>query len=468
MRRRIFVLAGACGLGSAWGCGNESREAATGEDSLTTLTATAGVTATDGDSGGDPTKADDPDDPRLDVGDGETGSQGGDCPGGGGMMGDEPEFSYIWIANSPEQTVSKIDTRTGEELGRYRTGPPEQLEPSRTSVNLYGDVAVSNRGSQFGGPGGITKIVAREEDCSDTNGNGVIDTSTGPADVKAWGQDECVRWNVALPSADYQSGARPTAWEGSVGNDGCASANPRLWVGWYDRSAGGSGVGRFHRVSGDTGQIEDTVEVPWNGLNFGPYGGAVNKDGDFWVVGWQLGPLVRIDGTTLEVQRVEMPQPPADQQWSYGMALDQYGNPWVASAGAAAVYDVGTGQWQFLSTGNISMRGMMVDSEDQAWFAVDAGAGGPLNPGCGLAKVDVVSRQLVSGLIAIPGCIQPVGVSIDVDGFVWVVDQGANTAFKVDPDNHMVQRAVSGLHAPYTSSDMTGAGLNLVVNPPAG
>jgi hypothetical protein len=454
----IWIPVLACG-------GDETRESGSASDTvLTTITASATATATEGGSqsgSGNDTS----DEPLLDVGSGDTGMNGGDCPGSGGTMGDEPEFSYIWIANSPEQTVSKIDTRTGTELARYVTGPADQLEPSRTSVNLYGDVAVSNRGSQVGGPGGTTKIAAREEDCVDANGNGTIETSTGPTDVKAWGQDECVLWNLPLPSDIYQHGARPTAWEGSLGNDGCANPNPRLWVGWYDYAAS---MGRFHRVDGSTGQIQDSVDIPWNNLDYGPYGGAVNKDGDFWAIGWQLGPLIHIQGDSLAYERIDMPAPPSGQQWSYGMSLDQYGNPWVASAGVAAVYDVASSQWQFFDTGNASMRGVMVDADDSAWFAVDAVTGGLVGGGCGLARVDVLGRQILQSAIPVPGCVTPVGVSIDVDGFVWVVDQAANQAFKMDPDTLQVQLAVSGLNAPYTYSDMTGAGLNLVVNPPQG
>jgi streptogramin lyase len=211
--------------------------------------------------------------------------------------------------------------------------------------------------------------------------------------------------------------------------------------------------------------VIDTVDVPWNGLNYGPYGGAVDGDGDLWVIGWQLGPLIEIDGSTLQVTRHEMPAPPADQQWSYGMSLDQYGNPWVASAGAAAKFDVATGQWSFVSTGNQSMRGVMVDAEDRAWFAVDATAG---LGGCGVGVVDVMSNTLLAPAIQLPGCVQPVGVSIDVEGYVWIVDQGAQTAFKIDPDTYQIQLSVPGLNMPYTYSDMTGAGLNLVVNPPQG
>jgi len=445
------------------GCGGEDdRPTATGSSGLTaaltmpSLGTADGTDGTDSDDGGD----------KLDVAPGtDAGTNGGDCPGGGGgMMGEDIEFSYIWVANSPQGTVSKIDTMTGTEVGRYATGPASQPEPSRTSVNLYGDVAVTNRGSLAGGSGGVTKIAARIDDCVDLNGNGMIETSVGAANVLPWGSDECVLWNTVISSDGYEHGPRPTAWEGSVTQQGCASPNPRLWVGWYD-FVGGAGV--FHRIDGATGTIEDTVNVaPWNGLDYGPYGGAVNKDGDLWAIGWQQGPLVRIDGDTLEIERITMPPPPApDQQWAYGMSLDQYGNPWIATAGAAAVYDVAAGQWQFISTGNQSMRGVMVDSEDRAWFAVDADAA---LFGCGLGLIDVQTRTLVAPAIALPGCSTPVGVSIDVEGFVWVIDQGSNQAFKVDPETYQIQLTVAGLQAPYTYSDMTGAGLNLVVNPPAG
>lgn len=455
------------------GCGaSDSREdgSASGSQSggiSITGVNTDGITsqgsANDGDGDGDGDGADD-EGPVLDVqGNLDLGpGNGGDCPGAGGMNGGDVEFSYIWIANSPAGTVSKIDTFTGTEVGRYITGPATQAEPSRTSVNLYGDVAVSNRGSMVGGHGGVTKIAARTDDCVDTNGNGTIETSTGPADVKPWGSDECVIWNIEVPSDVYQHGPRPTAWEGVVENGGCAAPNPRLWSGWYDYP---NNTGKFSRLDGATGATLDSVDIPnWKGLDYGPYGGAVNKEGDLFAIGWQQGPLIRIDSDTLQVDRWEMPIPPQDQQWSYGMSLDQYGNPWVASAGAAAGFDVATQQWTFVHTGNQSMRGVMVDKEDRAWFAVDASGAF----GCGLGVVDVKTKMLLAPAIALGGCVVPVGVSIDVEGYVWVVDQGANAAFKVDPDTYQIQLTVPGLTAPYTYSDMTGAGLNLVVNPPAG
>jgi hypothetical protein len=79
--------------------------------------------------------------------------------------GRQPEFSYIWVANSGEGTISKIDTQTLVEHGRYRVRPDSAGSPSRTSVNLSGDVAVANRN------GGVTKVYADPADCKESNGS---------------------------------------------------------------------------------------------------------------------------------------------------------------------------------------------------------------------------------------------------------------------------------------------------------
>src|SRR5690606_5242763 len=103
------------------------------------------------------------------------------------------------------------------------------------------------------------------------------------------------------------------------------------------------------------------------------------------------------------------------------------------------------------------LRGLAIDRDGHAWLAG--------NSPCGLVRYDTVAGQAISTLIALPGCSEPVGVSVDADGFVWVVDRGADLAYKVDPDTQTVVTTVGGLVSPYTYSDMTGAGLDLVVNP---
>src|SRR5688572_11796764 len=96
-----------------------------GSDDRGGASATQGIITLDGSGGTGMESVGEEEDTgdKLDVNPGSGGGNtGGDCMGGGGMNG-ENEFSLIWIANSPEGTVSKIDTMTGVELGRYFTGP---------------------------------------------------------------------------------------------------------------------------------------------------------------------------------------------------------------------------------------------------------------------------------------------------------------------------------------------------------
>jgi hypothetical protein len=92
---------------------------------------------------------------------------------GGGVMVDE---SYIWIPSTSDGWVSKINTRTIIEEARYLTGPSGGGESvSRTAVSGDGRFVVVNaRGS-----GRSTAFAASIEDCKDTNGDGMITTSTG-------------------------------------------------------------------------------------------------------------------------------------------------------------------------------------------------------------------------------------------------------------------------------------------------
>lgn len=370
------------------------------------------------------------------------------CPmgeGGGGVA-----FSYIWIGNSPDGTVSKIDTETGLELGRYRASSGSN-SPSRTSVNQYGDVAVANRGAA----GSLTKIAAQLEDCVESNAVPGIQTSTGPDNVLPYGEDECVLWNTPLPSADYERGPRAVAWEGGeIDEETCENTvpNPRVWVSW--RGAGDDI--EIRRLNGDTGEIIDTAMTVGGGGR--TYGGAVNGEGDFWVAtrGGQDN-LIHTDADTMEVTVYNVPA--GD---NYGMTVDQNGDPWVVTynAGTNYVYrlDTVSGEFVTAATSPNRYRGIQIDREGRAWIAG--------NLPCRLSLVDANIDSLVNDSIPLPGCVTPVGTSIDAEGFVWVVDQGNSTAYKVDPDTYDVTQQVTGLISPYTYSDMTGAGLDLVVNPP--
>jgi DNA-binding beta-propeller fold protein YncE len=438
---------------SVFGCGEER-----GRELPATGVASWSDGAADGEGDGDGASANDDEDDegsdKLDVGAGAGDDGAGDaCPDGDGSTGGIPagEFSYIWIASSFEGTVSKIDTKDGTELGRYRTAPSDGANPSRTSVNLYGDVAVLNRQV----PHSVTKIAARQADCKGPS------TSTGATDIKAWGEDDCVLWHTELPGSGlYEDGPRPVAWEGD--DAGACTKNPRLWVGWGD---GSTASGTFWRLDGETGApIDEVVVSGWETslAPIGPYGGAVDREGAFWVVGLG-GPLVRIDGETLDV--TYLPRPAGS--YFYGIAIDAAGNPWLGDlAGVSWTYFVDAQTFRQNAAAGPRGRGIAVDREGSVWMPVHANPD-PIAGQCSLAQIDGITGA-VQANIALPGCVEPVGVAVDADGKIWVVDKGAHAAFKVDPSSKQILLDVDGLVTPYTYSDMTGAGLDLVVNPPTG
>ncbi|WAS97015.1 Vgb family protein [Nannocystis punicea] len=407
--------------------------AATTDDSggqtgtTSTSTSTGAVSVTDSsasDSG-----------PKFDLGIQPDAGEG--CGGGGG--GGMADFSYIWIANSAQGTISKIDTQTLQEMGRYIVRPDSAGSPSRTSVNLSGDVAVANR------LGGLTKVYADPEDCQESNGMPGIQTSTD-ANFLPWGVEECIAWYTPFG----YSTQRPVAWtSGELDQGSCTYKNQKVWTAGGQNSVADSLV--VNRVNGDTGAVEETLAMPDVPIGyFGAYGGAVNQDGDFWFVIYDVVPshLVHVDGVTLTYEKFVVPPGICP----YGFTVDGKGRPWIGSFCQESVrFDPETQQW---ATFPVLGYGIQQDAMGRMWIA-------DFNlPG--LREIDSETLAVGKSITLPSGSVK--GVSVDFYGYVWVVDM-AQSAFRVDTvtDQYL---SYDGLVGPYTYSDMTGWGLSNVVFPP--
>lgn len=361
------------------------------------------------------------------------------CSGGGGL-----DFSYIWVANSAQGTVSKIDTQTMVELGRYRVRPDSAGSPSRTSVNLVGDVAVANR------TGGIAKLYALEDRCVESNGVPGIQTSTGAADILPWGEDECLAWYTPTPNGQNQQ--RPIAWTaGTFDERACAWVEQKIWTTAAVANTAGTVVAM--RLDGDTGVVEVEVPVPELSTgSFGPYGGAVDANADFWFHSRDSGsphPLVHVsaDGASYEIIPVPAPVIP------YGITIDSVGRVWLAGyQGGIGRYDPLLGTWQTVA--GITGLGIQEDAQGRMWMAIYPWAT------TGVVAFDVETMDVLVTYDMTGVAPQSRGISIDFDGYVWMVDQ-TDSAFKIDPDTGTWER-YQGLTGPYTYSDMTGWGLSLV------
>jgi len=343
---------------------------------------------------------------------------------GGGNGG--PAWSYLWASNAGQGTISKIDTETVTEVGRFITRPDGVGDPSRTSVSQSGHVAVANRS------GGVTKIYADVSFCQDTNGTPGIQTSNSNAYL-AWGEEECVAWHTPF---NYES-QRPVAWaQGTLNEATCTFVDERLWT-----------AGRIGNqfdvllLDGDTGAVIDSVSIA--GLQndfFGLYGGAVDGDGNFWASTLGSGNrLVRVDADTMDY---EVWNTPVGPHW-YGMTVDDQNQVWICSEQAGR-FDYATETFMTASVGGYT--GCMAERGDDGLLWMSTSGGGIIG----------VNRETlaVDASWPVPGSY---GMSIDFYGYVWTVENG-NAAHRVDPLTGAVT-SYNGLTGAYTYSDMTGYAL---------
>src|SRR5690606_11737581 len=144
------------------------------------------------------------------------------------------------------------------------------------------------------GTGRSTAVAANINDCIDQNGDGVITTSTGVADLLPWGSDECVVWTIVHPEWDGSNthGPRGITWTiGTWSEADCAFINQKVWLGY----SGAGNTGYMVRIDGPTGVVEETLQAPnWNGSGYAPYGGALDPDGHAWFTGLR-GELARVN-----------------------------------------------------------------------------------------------------------------------------------------------------------------------------
>lgn len=350
---------------------------------------------------------------------------------------------FIWVPNN-EGTVSKVNTETGQELGRYRVAPYWDSSPSRTTVDLQGNAWVGNRQA-----GTAVKIGLYEAgQCVDRNGSGTIETSldsnsdgdiTGP-EILPWGEDECVLQEVVLVPG-HEGVYVPGTYAGPYDHDYWGVA-PRgfavdvlnnVWIGTWSTS-------KFYYVDGNTGAILNMVDVsPWGHHS---YGAVIDGNGVLWSA--QLySQVLRLNPANLaETQVIPLGH-------TYGLGLDYSGHLFVGGGGALSKIDVtdGTVIW---TKPAYAVRGVVATGDNDVWVAgFDA-----------WGAYDAVSRYDNDGNLKATVVVgmYPSGVAVDAAGKVWASNIGDDYIKRIDPtaDAIDLSKAIVGSGGHYTYSDMTG------------
>ncbi len=389
-------------------------------------------------------------------------------------------FPFIWVACSARGTVVRIDVNTGTILGEYLSAPEGRgRDPSRTTVDLNGNVWVSNRGEagDIGGlpHGSVVKIglviggTRVDKDGNpdpngeylkppflystavDRDGDGLIKTSRGLGHILPWlditdgggggggvalvqdAEDECILIYQRLPDA-------PNARHVSVTKDN------DVWVGGYPFAQR-----MFWKLKGTDGSLLDSFDARNYGA--GGYGGFIDANNVLWSASISQNSLLRYDlnshpapgsGTAIHVNL------------SYGLGVDSAGFVWnamwtmntVAKLSPAGVMQAGFP----VPTGGSCSRGVAVTlADNHVWIANSCTHT--------VTRLDNAGNLLKS--IAVGNT--PTGVAVDANGKVWVTCLGGNCAQRIDPAG-----GADGLGAvdltvdlgpgagPYNYSDMTG------------
>jgi streptogramin lyase len=328
---------------------------------------------------------------------------------------------FIWVANSGESTVSKMNTETGCELGRYRTGPGtgDAENPSRTTVDINGDLWVGNRSSDT-----ATKIALTPTDTDgdgtittsqDTNGNCLIESS----EVLPWGEDEAVLLRI-----DVDAVPRAVAID----------ADNNVWI-------GGTGGQTMRLYNGTTGALIKEISI-----GRACYGALVDSNGTLWISNASSGSLTRIDdpaGTHT------MTFISTGDGWVYGMSIDREGFIYTSgySNNRLRKLDPATNTWVYSVSisGGTGGRGVTVDLDGDVWVAQ--------------SWTNKITRHNAAdgSLIAtITVGSTPTGVATAEDGKIWVTNHDSNNVMRVDPATNAVDFTHEGHTNPYNYSDMTG------------
>ncbi len=352
------------------------------------------------------------------------------------LEGDTYQLNVIWIVNTPESTISKIDTETREELARYRTGTEGVAHsPSRTSLDYRGNAYVANRA--FSSQASVVKIL--ERDCPDLDDDGRLETSEDRTDVLPWGDDECVAWSTDVGVSPGIG--RAVAVQTRIDEDGAAT--DYAWVGIYDER-------KYVELDGETGEVTGR-EVDVTPCT--PYGAAIDRDGNLWSACLSSN-LARFDTTDLDDVEVLI-QPGSN----YGITVDEDGIVWTG--GQCTRYDPAEGE--FTSIAGCGGAGIAADGKGSIWVAGSCGGGGT-------CRIDSETLELT------PVAAQAKGIAVDFRGYLWaipwqgwveIIDPGDG------PGDETVERVLDDcegpggacLNSPYTYSDMSGFQLQNATTP---
>jgi streptogramin lyase len=181
------------------------------------------------------------------------------------------ERHFVWVPNTDEGTLSKIDADRAVEIARYRT--PGGW-PVRVAVDHRGDAWVLD--SLPGAQARLSKFASETERCVDRDGDG-LRTSEAPAQILD--RDDCLLLDI--PVGALGDDAQALAIDGAQAPDAELAGN--AWVGFLRGQ-------RVVAYDGLNGAQLAAADLP----DFAAYAGSFDPWGVLWLID-RDGQLARVD-----------------------------------------------------------------------------------------------------------------------------------------------------------------------------
>ncbi len=402
---------------------------------------------------------------------------------------------FINVPASSRGTIIRIDVGTGQIIGEYNTAPgwgygsdPLVMghNPSRTSVDLLGNVWVGNRDefqSVNGVPmGSVTRIGVviggergNKVDSSgnpwvsgewffqadddgeylqgpfdystavDRDGDGLIRTSRGLGNILSWSNADGNQDGMGddtlggVSTAEDELILNYTRTKPAAVRLVAVDANNDVWVGsqhgvWVDPV---TVYYNWHeKLSGETGQRIDGTQFDYDA---GGYGGFVDGNGVLWSARYGQG-LLRFTPSTINPPGVG--QVLGNNTGDYGIALDpNTGHVW--HAGNSVLYELDplgnvlNSYTKPSSLANQFLKGLAVDGNSHVWVA------GYPNQGYNASSIwhlapdpaSTPSNPLPHVTAGVIGGFQGIhSVGVDANGKIWAPDGTTNVATCIDPN----------------------------------
>lgn len=387
-------------------------------------------------------------------------------------------FPYVNVAASARGTMIRIDVNTGAVVGEWTSAPAGRgKDPSRTTVDKFGNTWLSNRAEADGGKGSVTRVGVIQggtranadgtpnpvgdhlkgpfayNTCLDRDGNGLIATSRGLGDIRPWTNAGGADNNGGVSTAADECLITYSRVAGTNTRTVAVDANNDLWT-------GGSNT-QHEKRSGVDGQ---PMGAPFS-LGCGGYGGLVDQAGTLWSARYGANLLRYVPGVGGACLNTS--------HGDYGLGMDPItGEIWHTTVDRSAVVKL-SAAGAVLGTfphGNQYAQGVAVDREGNVWVAHSI-IGGQTTVG------HIRTDGTFVGNVALPGGSGPTGVAIDSNGKVWVANLNTSNAQRIDPNAGPIGGGGFPVGAvdltvnlgaganPYNYSDMTGSVLGEITAP---